>query len=313
MKVIDPTKPNVLPFVGTHAHELSMVLSVLYHELDVNPLQLPFSQVLGHYLYEELVRKKTLGPLPMLSDTLGTPAFVLAASLLLKDNYVFLSFVNSARQDSGDLVDFGTILDKIGYNGSYMASEIDDTATLLKSSLLQKFTTFGAGGFFGDSNKVFDKDGVNISMAVKAVFVECTYNQEPIPVAQRPLNITIKTVGDTTTCKGYPVKTGDPTNVNDVAGRQQISKFSADKLLSTDTLIKMRDDAIAVRENATNILLTPELLSKAKQQIFRDVITMNGNNLIIDTNPLNALVPVFQLAEKIVVVGGGKSKRTTRK
>jgi hypothetical protein len=298
-----------------------MVLSVLYHELDVNPLQLPFSQVLGHYLYEELVRKKTLGPLPMLSDTLGTPAFVLAASLLLKDNCVFLSFVNSARQDSGDLVDFGTILDLIGYKGSCMASEIDDTATLLKASLLQKFNTFGAGGFFGDSNKVFNKDGVNISMAVKAVFVECTYNQEPIPFAQRPSNITIELVGDINKCKGYPVKTGDPTNVNDVEGRRQISKFSADKTLGDSLenmkrLIKMRNDAIAVRENATNILLTPKLLSKVKQQICRGVITMNGDKLIINTNPLNALVPVVQLAEQLpnaAEVGGGKSKRTTRK
>lgn len=290
MKVIDPTQPNVLQFVGTHAHELSMVLSVLYHELDENPLQLPFSQVLGHYLYEELVRKKTFGPLPMLSDTLGTPAFVLAASLLLKDNCVFLSFVNSARQDSGDLVDFGTILDLIGYKGGCMASEIDDTATLLKASLLSKFNTFGAGGYFGDSNKVFNEKGVNISMAVKVVRVECTYTQVPIS-EQRPSNVTIDTKGDgTTICTGYPVKTGDPTDVYDIAGRQKISKFSADKLLSSEKLIKMRDDAIATRENAIKIILTPNLLSKVKQQICRGVITMNGDNLIIDTTPLQSLV-----------------------
>jgi hypothetical protein len=150
-------------------------------------------------------------------------------------------------------------------------------------------------------------------MAVKVVRVKCTYNQDPISQEQLPPNITITTVDSTTICTGYPVKTGDPEDVNDVAGRQKISKFSADKTLDGKKLIKMRDVVIAVRENATNILLTPELLSKVKQQICRGVITMNGNNLKIDTKPLVALVPVFQLAEPSVEVGGGKSKRTTRK
>jgi hypothetical protein len=311
MKKDDPKKSNVLPFVGTHAHELSMVLSVLYHNLDVNPLQLPFSQVLGHYLYEELVRKKTLGPLPMLSDTLGTPAFVLAASILLLNNYVFLSFVNSARQDSGDLVDFETILDTIGYKGGCMASEIDDTATLLKSSLLTKYKTFGAGGYFGDSNKVFDENGINISMAVKVVRVECVYDGEPLQSLPSHIKFSINVDGGNV-CIGYPIKTGDSTDVFDIEGRQQIGKFSADKTLPDKELIAMKKYAISTRENATNMLLTPELRAKAIAQIRRGVISISGTELIIDTTPLQSLVS--DVAQEVALGGGKyKNKKTTRK
>jgi hypothetical protein len=312
MKIFDPKVPNVLPFVGTHAHELSMVLSVLYHELDVNPLQLPFSQVLGHYLYEELVRKKTLGPLPMLPDTLGTPAFVIAASILLKDDKTFLSFVNSARQDSGDLVDFETILDTIGYKGGCMASEIDDTATLLKASLLSKFNTFGAGGFFGDSNKVFDEIGINISMAVKVVRVECTYNGEQVPSLPPPPTVKISDKDGRRICIGYPIKTGDPSDVSDEAGRQQISKFSADKTLPGLDLIAMKEYAITTRENATKILLSPELLSQVKAQVQRDVFMIDREVLTVNTVPLQSLKPVFQIVGEPVEVGGSRFKRTRK-
>lgn len=287
MKRDDPTKPNVLSFVGTHAHELSMVLSVLYHNLDVNPLQLPFSQVLGHYLYEELVRKKTLGPLPMLSDTLGTPAFVIAASILLLNNCVFLSFINSARQDSGNLVDFEYILDLIGYKGGCMASEIDDTATLLKASLLTKYNTFGAGGYFGDSNKVFDKKGINISMAVKVVRVECAYKEDE--VRGHPPHITYEQRDGTLMCVGYPIKTGDSDNITDEPGRQQISKFSADKTLSDEQLIAMKEYAISTREYATKMLFIPGAIQYTTAQIRKGVISISEKELIIDTVPLQSL------------------------
>jgi hypothetical protein len=294
--------PNVLNFVGTHAHELSMVLSILYHELDVNPLQLPFSQVLGHYLYEELVRKKTLGPLPMLPDTLGTPAFVIAASLLLNNDKTFLSVVGSARQDSGDLVDFETILDLIGYTEKCMASEIDDTVTLLKATLLSKFNTFGAGGFFGDSNKVFDEKGKNISMAVKVTSVKCTYNADKI--ATLPPNVTIVTKDDETkTCIGYPIKTGDSADVNDEKKRNELSKFSADKTLDGSVLIAMKNYAIKVREDATKILLTTKTLAAVKQQTrqLSEVISLNvaDNTLTVNHAPLQTL--------SSVAAGGGRT------
>lgn len=313
--------PNVLSFVGTHAHELSMVLSVLYHNLDVNPLQLPFSQVLGHYLYEELVRKKTLGPLPMLPDTLGSPAFAIAASILLLNNCVFLSFVNSARQDSGDLVDFEDILDLIGYKGGCMASEIDDTATLLKASLLTKYNTFGAGGYFGDSNKVFDKGGINISMAVKVVRVECVYKEDE-KVSILPPHITYEQKDGTLMCVGYPIKTGDSSDITDEPGRQQISKFSADKTLSDEQLIAMKEYAIKIRENATKMLFIPGAIQYTTAQIRKGVISISGPNLIINTSPLQSLKLITE-RDKIEASGeasgeahgGGKykNKKLTRK
>ncbi len=309
MKRNDPTKPNVLSFVGTHAHELSMVLSVLYHNLDVNQLQLPFSQVLGHYLYEELVRKKTLGPLPMLSDTLGTPAFVIAASIMILNDNVFLSFVNSARQDSGDLVDFEHVLDLIGYKGGCMASEIDDTATLLKASLLTKYNTFGAGGYFGDSNKVFDKRGINISMAVKVVRVECVYKEDE--VHEHPPHITYEQRDDVRICVGYPIKTGDSSDIINEAERTQIGKFSADKTLSDDKLIAMKEYAIKIRENATKMLLTPGALDNIIAQKQKDVIRISGlPQLKINTAPLQSLQSIAVGAG--VKVGGGMKNKNIK-
>ena len=296
-----------------------MVLSVLYHNLDVNPLQLPFSQVLGHYLYEELVRKKTLGPLPMLPDTLGTPAFVIAASILSFNKKIFLSVVQSARQDSGDLVDFEYVLGLFGYKGGCMASEIDDTATLLKASLLTKYNTFGAGGYFGDSNKVFNKKESNFSMAVKVVRVECVYNDSE--VNGHPSHITYKQEGEIHMCIGYPIKTGDPDNITDEVGRQIISKFSADKTLPDDQLIAMKEYAIKTRENAIKMLFTPSALDYTIVQIRENVISISGTELIIDTTLLQSLKLITERdnieEEKGVAqsFGGGKykNKKTTRK
>jgi hypothetical protein len=323
LKRDDPTIPNVLSFVGTHAHELSMVLSVLYHNLDVNPLKLPFSQVLGHYLYEELVRKKTLGLLPMLSDTLGTPAFVIAASILLLNNCVFLSFVNSARQDSGDLVDFEYILGLFEYKGGCMASEIDDTATLLKASLLTKYNTFGAGGYFGDSNKVYNERGINISMAVKVVRVECVYKEDE--VVDCPPHITYKQKVGTLMCVGYPIKTGDSSNITDKVGRQQISKFSADKTLSDERLIAMKEYAISTREDATKMLFSRSVLEYTTAQIRKGVISISEEGkLIINTAPLQTLKLITEREKREAsgeaqeaqeAHGGGKykNKKLTRK
>lgn len=107
--------------VGTHAHEISMVGSVLYPELDKDFI--PFTQVLGHYLYRNIVLQKkdneaNAGPMPMLPDTLGTRNFLHAANLIdvasignIKGNGTdttepFLKRINGARQDSGSLSDF---------------------------------------------------------------------------------------------------------------------------------------------------------------------------------------------------------------
>ena len=75
--------PSLVPaLAGTHAHELSMVLSSVYGHLD-DEAGVPLSQILGHALYfyrsrpQGDVRDPTRKALmPMLSDTLGTRAFM---------------------------------------------------------------------------------------------------------------------------------------------------------------------------------------------------------------------------------------------
>jgi hypothetical protein len=177
--------PRIVPPVGTHAHELSMVFMCLFPELDANEERIPFSQALSHYMYYRLVHQGSAGPMPMLPDTLGTGAFMKAAEAFrvtpMKDGEVqhcaekvpLLSLINSARQDSGRLDRFKSTLGKYPvFKGSMMASEIDSKEDLIEANS-QGFTTFGAGGFMGDSEKVWNvsDDKFSASMAVKAVRV----------------------------------------------------------------------------------------------------------------------------------------------
>ena len=157
--------PRIVPPVGTHAHELSMVFMCLFPELDANAERIPFSQALAHYMYYSLVHQGCAGPMPMLPDTLGTGAFMKAAEAFkvtpMKDGKVLdeaekvslLSLINSARQDSGSLDAFKSTLGKYpAFKGSMMASEIDSKEDLIKANS-QGFITFGAGGFMGDNEK----------------------------------------------------------------------------------------------------------------------------------------------------------------
>jgi hypothetical protein len=162
-----------------------MVFMCLFPELDANEERIPFSQALSHYMYYRLVHQGCAGPMPMLPDTLGTGAFLKAAEAFhvtpMRDGEVqhctkkvpFLSLINSARQDSGRLDKFKSTLDKYPvFKGSMMASEIDTKEDLIEAGS-QGFATFGAGGFMGDSEKVWNvsDDKFSASMAVKAVRV----------------------------------------------------------------------------------------------------------------------------------------------
>ena len=120
--------------VGTHAHEMSMVTSILFYNIDSVSGGIPFTQVICHYLYKKLVNSKTGGPMPMLPDTLGTRAFMKAAlSVIMENDKLFLSEITSARQDSGKLEDFLKNMDEFKFTGSVMASEIDTVATLYEA------------------------------------------------------------------------------------------------------------------------------------------------------------------------------------
>merc|ERR1711937_709593 len=90
-----------------------------------------------------------------------------------------------------------------------MASEIETHEDLLTAAS-HGYKLFGAGGFMGDSEKAWDAESKNISMAVKVLRVHVDGKQSPFP----------------------PVKTGD-----DLTG----GKFEADGLLDAADLTKARD------------------------------------------------------------------------
>merc|ERR1711959_53526 len=109
-----------------------------------------------------------------------------------------LSIIWAARQDSGDLAAFRDTCKEYGYVGAMMASEIESPADLFHAKTCG-YTLFGAGGFFGDSRKVWDPHGKNISMAIKVLRVYDGKDK----------------------IKWSPVKTGDPNQLGE-------TKFEAD-------------------------------------------------------------------------------------
>jgi hypothetical protein len=257
-----------LNVVGTHAHELSMVISILYPMFDNNNYELPITQIFGHYLYYLLTAKSK--PIPMLPDTLGTPAFMKAATLIIVEDTRFLEKIVSARQDSGSLEDFVTIMNEFKYVKGKMASEIDDTLTLLKAAILG-YNSAGAGGFYGDAGKVWNKDLSNPSMAVKAVRIE--YD---IPESQKifyeKLNFPhVKLTG--THVVGYPIKVGDPQSMKDPSLNK--GKLSLDKNLDSSDIEKMKDWVNKRRVRAYNftevinpIIPITELINEEVGPIF---------------------------------------------
>lgn len=176
---------NVIPPVGTHAHEIQMGAQALFANFDLSPANpefLPLSACISTYLYYLTAHKGGAGPMPMLPDTLGTESFCKAAAAFMvhpmKDGHIdttqrvsLLSLITSARQDSGKLEAFVEIMKKYGCKCGLFASEIDELKTFLEArDLGYKF--FGAGGAMGDSEKVWDVNGekaFSASMAVKII------------------------------------------------------------------------------------------------------------------------------------------------
>jgi hypothetical protein len=176
---------NVIPPVGTHAHEIQMGAQALFAGFDLSPLNpefLPLSACISTLMYYYTAHRGGAGPMPMLPDTKGTESFCKAAAAFMlhpmKDGQLdttqwvsLLSLITSARQDSGKLDAFSQILEKYGCKCGLFASEIDELKSLLEAySLGYKF--FGAGGAMGDSEKVWDVTGekaFSASMAVKII------------------------------------------------------------------------------------------------------------------------------------------------
>jgi hypothetical protein len=179
---------DIIGSVGTHAHEIQMLAQSLYAWLDKhagNPEHLPLSACVSTYLYYLTAHQGKSGPMPMLPDTLGSRSFCKAAACFMvhpmKDGVLdrstwvsLMSLINSARQDSGDLSEFAQTVRQYGFEGGLMASEIDDADKLMEASKAG-YGTYGAGGFMGDSEKVWkvtgDGSAFTASMAVKVVGV----------------------------------------------------------------------------------------------------------------------------------------------
>ena len=281
--------------VGTHAHELSMVCQALFYRADLT--KVPYSQVLSHYLYYLLTWKKTGGLMPMLPDTLGTRPFLLAArQLVMSDQTPFLNLITSARQDSGQLDAFIQNMKDFGYIGkpspsTIMASEIDTTATLLEAAGLG-YQFFGAGGFYGDSVKVWDDETISSnSMAVKAVRVSFTASSDMLSSVDVSPIINIH--GNIVT--GYPVKIGDTTPGDE--GEPKKGKLSIDRNLGDEEIGAILSFALEIRGYAGSPLQV------YVNDASKDVMYLND---MLATHGLGALLPQPAL-------GGSYRKKQSRK
>jgi len=234
--ILNDLKLPCLAMVGTNAHEMRMVTSILYPQLDQNVEGLPLSQLVADYLYYRLVWSKTKGPMPALPDTVGTRAFLKAATFVKFEDTPLLQLIGAARQDSGDLKDFIQNMTDFGYKGAMMASEIDTCLTLVKAADFG-YATFGAGGFFGDSIKVWSQPSTPAnSMAVKAVRVLYD-NAGGLPIDEIPY---MEKLSDNMVI-GYPVKLGDA---------KTLSKLSIDKTLPMEKVQVIKEYYKALKAKA---------------------------------------------------------------
>jgi nicotinic acid phosphoribosyltransferase len=231
---------EIIPPVGTHAHEIQMGAQALFAKFDLSPANpefLPLSACISTYLYYLTAHKGGPGPMPMLPDTLGTESFCKAAAAFMvhpmKDGQLdttqwvsLLSLITSARQDSGKLDAFIQILEKYGCKCSLFASEIDEMKTLLEArDIGYKF--FGAGGAMGDSEKVWNVTGEKAFSASMAVKIIRMWLLDP-------------TTGSWIRCRS-PVKLGD--------GNDPV-KVTADPLLPSEVYQQVIAEAERVKRMA---------------------------------------------------------------
>jgi nicotinic acid phosphoribosyltransferase len=241
--------PNIIPPVGTHAHEIQMGAQALFAEFDLSPTNpefLPLSACISTYLYYLTAHRGGPGPMPMLPDTLGTESFCKAAAAFMvhpiKDGHLdttqwvsLLSLITSARQDSGKLDTFIKILESYDCKCGLFASEIDELKTLLEArDLGYKF--FGAGGALGDSEKVWNVTGEKAFSASMAVKIIRMWLLDP-------------TTGSWIRCRS-PVKLGDG---------EDPAKVTADPLLYTDDYQQVIDEAKRVKYWAKKKLVSSHL------------------------------------------------------
>lgn len=249
---------------GTHAHELSMTMNVLYgDELDVYEKGFVGSQILGHLLYKYLSAGKTATP--MLTDTVGTRSFLETAKQLKDGEKAALCSFVSARQDSGKLAEYVKIMKYYVKKAScekvpgFMASEIDERDDDFKLAMELDYELAGVGGALGDSEKIdtelvlgkpFDK---NVHFA-----------------ASEAAKITRVWGGNEKT--GYTLKTGDNVGKDKVTYDKKADSAVVQTLeRRADNFQKLHQDALTELENGDITLLPLENLGD-KQQILNEAL-----------------------------------------
>jgi hypothetical protein len=231
---------DIIGSVGTHAHEIQMLAQSLYAWLDKhagNPEHLPLSACVSTYIYYLTAHQGKSGPMPMLPDTLGSRSFLKAAKCFMvrqmKDGVLMegfvplLSLINSARQDSGDLSEFARTVRQYGFEGGIMASEVDDADKLIAAHA-DGYKSFGAGGFMGDSEKVWNvtsDPAFSASMAVKVVGVWFV-TTSPCGTAE----VSEKCLS--------PCKLGDGTELAKVTADALLPKPMYDEVIAAAQLVK---------------------------------------------------------------------------
>jgi nicotinic acid phosphoribosyltransferase len=309
---------------GTHAHELSMTLNVLYgDELDVYEKGFVGSQILGHLLYKYLSAGKTATP--MLTDTVGTRSFLETAKQLKDGEKAALCSFVSARQDSGKLAEYVEIMKYYVKDAScekppgFMASEIDERDKDFDTAMDLDYTLAGVGGALGDSEKIdtelvlgqaFDK---NVHFA-----------------ASEAAKITRVWGGNGKT--GYTLKTGDNPGKDKVTYDKKADPAVVQELQRrADNFQKLHQDALK-ELNSGNITLLPLENLADKQQILDEALTRiiaKGGHSVAAAPPPPALasdvpVPLPDTSAKLLtgqiddasqkgLFGGRRTRRTRRK
>jgi hypothetical protein len=319
----------VIQAAGTHAHELSMTLNVLYPELDDTSAGFVGSQILGHLLYKRLSAGE--GQItPMLTDTVGTYSFLDTALKLIdpSTNKPALCSFGAARQDSGKLKDYALMmkhfvgLAQCKNQPGFMASEVDKPEDFVEAQD-NGYALSGVGGLLGDSEKTeaekilgatFDKKKKGHFCAAMAVKVARAWSGNGV--------------------SGYTLKTGDgtgkvtiddkaPTDVN-----EELQKRS-------DTFQKLHNNAVEALNVGDPIPLNPLALTKeavtAKQELLNRLLDdieagrpATGGDMV-PSSPESVDMPkgifrhvsddgeVFHTDAPIEVGGGRRTRRKARK
>jgi nicotinic acid phosphoribosyltransferase len=317
---------QILPS-GTHAHELSMTLNVLYGDkLDRYDRGFVGSQILGHLLYKYLSAGNTATP--MLTDTVGTRSF-LETAIQLKDGdkAALCSFV-SARQDSGTLEEYKQLMEYYAVTianckmPSLMASEIDERNQDFKKAMDLHYKLAGVGGALGDSEKI------DHEMVLDIREWPSSKNKEPLITAfgaSEAAKITRVWGGNGTS--GYTLKTGDNAGKDKVTFDKKAVDERAELEARAELFQGLHQAALKELNENGNITLLPleeaELLQKQQilNEALRRIIARERGHTVAEKKlPASVVtgfgpskeVNVFDIANLGIMTRGG-GRRTRRK